>query len=279
MQESASLNALNPAFGFNAFGYAPPGLTPANPAFGQQVSTPLGAIVGTVEGYNALQGIPAAPIAHAVNPNQMNPDINYSIPTLTPHALDPNMHTLAPTPQQQFSQPPTPTLNDALLGMLADQQSVQQAMQNLSLAPPQGYMDAFNAPMTMSQALDATVAAMNPSMSADDTSGDTSGDSGNEGGGQGGIGSEGGGGGIGGGGSTGGIGSEGGGGIGGGGSTGGIGSEGGGGGIGGGGSTGGIGSEGGGGGIGGGGSVGGIGSEGGGGGAAGAEGGGGEGGE
>lgn len=42
----------------------------------------------------------------------------------------------------------------------------QASLQDISLAPPQGYMDAFNAPMTMAEALNATLAAMNPSMTA-----------------------------------------------------------------------------------------------------------------
>lgn len=228
-----------PAIAFNP---APPSdVAPPTPSLGYPPSAPMTSMEKALMGKMNMDIDP-----HMVVP----PDVPTPLQPDKP-MVDPNMQAL---PLQSIPTPPM------VMPIAFD-----QALQNISLAPPMGYMDAFNAPMSMTEALNATLAAMNPSMSADDTSGndgneggdgngDGDGDGGNEGGGSsGGIGSEGGGGGIGGGGTSGGIGSEGGGGgIGGGGSSGGIGSEGGGGGIGGGGSSGGIGSEGGGGGPGGG---------------------------
>jgi hypothetical protein len=239
--EDSSGYSLNPAFGFNTFGYAPPGLTPANPTFGFQqgmptfgqayghVTSPPAVTPNTVAPPNFSFAMPApqpdkpTTIEQAIHAYDIDPHMSVINPQPTPFSppetpqIDPNMQapksvptppmvmpiaydpTIQDEPMPNLSKPdplaidpqmpqvqsvpeadpfaaPTPAVafNNALLGMLANQAVVQDAMQNLSLAPPEGYEQAFNAPMSMSEALNATLSAMNPSMTAPSEESDTS---------------------------------------------------------------------------------------------------------
>src|SRR4029077_10354188 len=81
--------------------------------------------------------------------------------------VDPLM--VVPPPQQFMDKPmeqqvvPQPNLETPV--------AFQQTM---DISPPEGYEQAFNAPMSMSEALAATEAAMNPSMTAPSEDSDTS---------------------------------------------------------------------------------------------------------
>jgi hypothetical protein len=171
----------NPNFGFDQFG--PPLGEPnalQNAPHAPVYGVPYGYLtpdvtvtpepnLNTPDFDNPFNNPPDAPIAQ-VSPQSMEGRAeqqnqqNLGIPAAPPQ----NVTSLANVPSTNLS---AIAMHGALLGTLAQQAVTQDAIANLAqnmttpLGPPVGYVQAFETPMTMAEALAATTQAMNPTMS------------------------------------------------------------------------------------------------------------------